>query len=220
MTNTLQERNFFENDWLIGIYIFLILFFAIFKNYNPQKFNNFINIFVSDKYFKMIANNKDSKSLFRLLVFVFMILGFSLISFYGWCIKYQLHFNDYILFIKITTFWTTLLLGKYYIEKIISITLDLESLLDSVYLNKTSYVGLTVLLLLPLLILFQLNNWQSSVFVGITVIFIVLAYLFSFIKFITDHANKIFPNFYYFILYICGLEIAPYFLVINSLNLK
>ena len=217
MTNILDPRVATETNWLIGIYFILLAITVIFKNFYTAKFNDFLNLFLTDKFIRQSINDRSKLAFFRFLVFIFTLLGISIITYQFWLNKYPYRYSDFILFVRIFTFWTTFIMGKYYLEKIISITLDIEKLLDTSYFFKSSYIGLIVFVLMPIILILSINNIVLMSILYLSIGLVLFANFFSYFKLITEYTNKFFPNFYYFILYICALEIAPLILIVKNI---
>lgn len=213
MDVVLQDRLIFEKEWISIMFLGIMLLIALIKLVNPIKFNDFIKLIYSDKYVRLSQSDKFEITFFKFLVFILMLIGVSFIIFWFWTYYHNKQTFDYILFIKAFTLTTTFILGKFYVEKIISITLDLEPILDKIYFLKLSYLGYILMMMLPIFFILFLNQIINNVVVFSIITVLILGYLFSYLKFLQLYGNKIFPKLYYFILYICALEIAPYFLL-------
>lgn len=103
------------------------------------------------------------------------------------------------------------ILSKYLIEKIIATSFNIEEFIEQFNLQKVSYRTYIGLIILPVDIILYYNN-NSSKFVIFLFIVIILAintatYLLS----LKNYQNLIFSKLFYFILYLCALEIAPYY---------
>jgi hypothetical protein len=119
--------------------------------------------------------------------------------------------TDWILYIQIFTFLTFFVLSKYLIEKIIATSFNIEEFMEQFNLQKVTYRTYIGLIILPLnIILFYYDSFSRNIpllIIAIILIMNILTYLIS----IKNYQNIIFGKLFYFILYLCALEIAPYY---------
>jgi hypothetical protein len=119
--------------------------------------------------------------------------------------------TDFVIFIRIFTALFVFILAKYFIEKIVAITFEIEPIIDEINFAKLNYRAYFGLLILPFVFVSFYNDWVNEyiIFGSIAIILIlnVLIYFFS----IRKYQNLFFSKFFYFILYLCTLEIAPYY---------
>jgi uncharacterized protein YacL len=128
------------------------------------------------------------------------------LSFFGYASK-----TDWILYIQIITFLFFFVLSKFLIEKIIATAFDIEEFVEQFNLQKVTFRTYIGLFILPInIILFYYDSISRNIlmfFIAIVLIINTFTYLVS----IKNHQNIIFGKLFYFILYICALEIAPYY---------
>jgi uncharacterized protein YacL len=128
------------------------------------------------------------------------------LSYFGFASK-----TDWILYIQIITFLIFFVLSKYLIEKIIGTAFNMEEFVEQFNLQKVTYRTYIGLFILPInIILFYYDSISRNIplFIISTVLIInILTYLIS----IKNYQNLIFGKLFYFILYLCALEIAPYY---------
>jgi hypothetical protein len=129
-----------------------------------------------------------------------------LLSYFGYGLK-----TDWILFIQIFTFVIYFILSKFLIEKIIATSFNIEELVEQYNLQKVTYRTYIGLILLPIdIVLFYYDSILKNIPLLIFYIILginVLLYLVS----IKNYRKEIFSKLFYFILYLCTLEIAPYY---------
>jgi hypothetical protein len=128
--------------------------------------------------------------------------------------KTELRYNaktDYILYIQIFTVMCVFILSKYLIEKIISASFGIEEFADQFNLEKVTYRNYFGMLLLLLnVILYYSPNIPITVFYVILGM-ILLANTLFYTKSLKKYQKLIMGKLFYFILYLCALEIAPYY---------
>ncbi len=207
----LHPRIVENKDWATALFLFSLVLIALSKSLFENRFSEFIKLIVSDKYLKVYKDSGLMMSWFTIFLFIVQILSFSffihlLLNSFGYTIK-----TDWISYIQIFTFLTVFILSKYLIEKIIGAAFDIEEFVEQFNLQKVSYRTFIGLFLLPINCFLYYNDSISHnlilFFLFITLIINVLTYLLS----IKNYQNILFGNLFYFILYLCALEIAPYY---------
>ena len=211
MEQLLHPRIVENKDWATALFLFSLVLIALSKSLFENRFSEFIKLIVSDKYLKVYKDSGLMMSWFTIFLFIVQILSFSffihlLLNSFGYTIK-----TDWISYIQIFTFLTVFILSKYLIEKIIGAAFDIEEFVEQFNLQKVSYRTFIGLFLLPINCFLYYNDSISHnlilFFLFIILIINVLTYLLS----IKNYQNILFGNLFYFILYLCALEIAPYY---------
>ena len=207
----LHPRIVENKDWATALFLFSLVLIALSKSLFENRFSEFIKLIVSDKYLKVYKDSGLMMSWFTIFLFIVQILSFSffihlLLNSFGYTIK-----TDWISYIQIFTFLTVFILSQYLIEKIIGAAFDIEEFVEQFNLQKVSYRTFIGLFLLPINCFLYYNDSISHnlilFFLFIILIINVLTYLLS----IKNYQNILFGNLFYFILYLCALEIAPYY---------
>lgn len=205
-------------DWTSLIIFLGLLAVAVAKAVQSTRFNEFVQLVFTNKYF--LVHGKDNKifSGFNLLLFINQILTVSIFIFLG-----LIHFsksvtiNHYIVFIQIFGFYSLFVGMKYYLEKIIAHLFSIEKQIDNYLYEKLSYRNLISLLLLAVnLVLLYALKPTTSLFIIVGTVIIgsnILALLYSY----KTYEKQIRSNIFYFILYLCALEISPYYILYKIL---
>jgi hypothetical protein len=148
---------------------------------------------------------------FTIALFLVQIISFAFfiqlsLSYFGYASK-----TDWILYLQIITFLIYFVLSKFLIEKIIATAFDIDEFIEHFNLQKVIYRTYMGLFILPInVILFYYDNISRSVpllIIGIMLTVNTFVYFVS----VKNHQNLIFSKLFYFILYLCALEIAPYY---------
>ena len=199
-----------SKDWATIIFIITFSIIAINKLFFDVRFVDFTRLGVSDRYLKVYVE-EVSKSPFAISMFMVMLVSFSffmqlILTYYNITIL-----TDFVIFIRIFTALFVFILAKYFIEKIVAITFEIEPIIDEINFAKLNYRAYFGLLILPFVFVSFYNDWVNEyiIFGSIAIILIlnILIYFFS----IRKYQNLFFSKFFYFILYLCTLEIAPYY---------
>ena len=121
--------------------------------------------------------------------------------------------KDYRLYIQIFLVYNVLIAVKYLIEKIIGEVFEINKLLDNYIFYKITYKNFLSLIILPLLIMVIYGWPNSKILIFSFFIIWILANLIVLIKYYSNNQKLVLGNWFYFILYLCTLEIAPYFIL-------
>jgi hypothetical protein len=189
------------------------LLIAIAKTAFETRFSEFLRILVSDKYIKIYKDSSHLMSGFTILLFIVQIISVSLflqiiLDHYGFVSKY-----DWISFLRITTFFSVFVLSKYLIEKIIATTFNFEEFVEQFNLLKVSYRTFLSLVLLPISIFLFYNKYYADSLIYFIIIMILIINMLTYLVSLKNYQNLIIGNIFYFILYLCALEIAPYYFI-------
>jgi hypothetical protein len=214
----LHPRIIENKDWATILFIVSFALIAMTKSVHENRFADFMNLFYSDKYAKVYRDTSNLKSTFTISLFVVQIISIAFfiqlsLSGFGYASK-----TDWLLYIQIATFLMFFILAKYLVEKIIATAFNIEEFMEQFNLQKVNYRTYIALFILPVnIILFYYNTFSRNnliVIIGIILALNALVYLIS----IKKYQNLIFGKLFYFILYLCTLEIAPYFFMYYYLN--
>ncbi len=211
--NILAPRVIEAKDWATCLFVFSFALIAITRTAFETRFNDFLKILVSDKYIKVYKDTSHLMSGFTILLFIVQVISFSffiqiILSHFGYVSK-----TDWILFIRIFTFFGVFVLSKFLVEKIIAATFNIEEFTEQLNLQKVSYRTFIGLLLLPINIYLFYNNTSSNVLIFCVIAVILIINLYSYLVSLKIYQNLILGKLFYFILYLCALEIAPYYFI-------
>tara|TARA_B100000745_G_C20084505_1_gene370553 strand:+ start:137 stop:715 length:579 start_codon:yes stop_codon:yes gene_type:complete len=175
-----------------------------------SRFNDFLWLVGKSKYLKIYAREQKFIDQFDAFLFLNLVISLSIFFFLGHSTFVGgISFNIG-LFIKILLGIGAIILIKVLLERLIGSLFGIDTLIDSYLFQKTSYKNFSGLLLLPIniLLVFTIPLSINLFYVIIGLLFIIN--LMGFITSIKTHQKTILNNIFYFILYLCALEIAPY----------
>ena len=212
MIDTILHLRIIENkDWATILFVIAFATIAITKSAFENRFADFAKLIYSDKYTNVYKDGSHLNSSFTIALFFVQLISFAFfiqisLSHFGYASK-----TDWILFIQIITFLIYFVLSKFLIEKIIATAFNIEEIIEQFNLQKVVFRTYIGLFLLPFNIILFYNDGVSrnimTTLVFIVLISCVLTYLIS----IKNYQTIIFSKLFYFILYLCALEIGPYY---------
>ena len=212
MIEQLTPRILENKDWATLLFVVTFAVVAMTKSAYETRFSEFSKLIFSDKYAKIYRDNNHLKSSFTIGLFFVQVISFAFfilltLNIFDDSIKK----TDWILFIQIATFLLYFILAKYLIEKIVATSFNIDDFADLFNLQKVTYRTYIGVLILPVnAILFYYNNIPQIiplVIIGVSLCLSLYSYFIS----IKTYQNVIIGKLFYFILYLCALEIAPYY---------
>lgn len=213
MIEHLHPRITENKDWATLLFVLCFAVIAITKSIYETRFLDFSRLIFSDKYAKIYRDSNHIKSGFTICLFFIQIISFAFfvqltLSSFGYASK-----TDWQLYIQIVTLLSFFILSKYLIEKIIATSFNIEEFNEHFNLQKVSYRAYIGFLILPInAILFYYDGVSKNVLLIILAISLCIS-LFSYFISIKNYQNAILSKLFYFILYLCTLEIAPYYFI-------
>ncbi len=203
-------RDVSSNELFTILILFGIAIIAVAKLVAPKRFEDFLYIIGNFKYLKIYSREQKFFDTFDALLFINLIISLSIFGFIIFQHATGIKNVDINFMFKLTIGIGSFILIKVLIERLIGSLFEIDKLIDAYLFQKISYKNYLGLLLLPLnaLLLFSFKNSLNLVYIIIALILIVN--IIGLITSIKTHLNLIKSNFFYFILYLCALEIAPY----------
>ena|SRR5690606_12041846 len=214
MINLEQNLRYIDNhsvETVLLITALVCLTIAKFKN--EQKFHSFIMLFINYKYLKIYSKEHgQTTSTFNLLLFIPQLIAYALVL---WVALPYFNPQHQINFYLILPFLILFILFKFYLEKLIATIFDINKFTESFHFHKVTYRNLSSLLLLPLISLFIYSNLNSKIALYAILFCFCLLNVIAFVLTLRNHQKLIQKHLFYFILYLCTLEIAPYLILLK-----
>jgi Domain of unknown function (DUF4271) len=211
--HVLHARIIENKDWATVLFVFSIFMISVSKAVYENRFGDFVNLIFSDKYTKVYKDSIHLKSSFTIGLFLVQLISFAffvqlILSFFGYVSKY-----DWLVYIQIITALIFFVLSKFLIEKIIATAFNAEEFVEQFNLQKLTYRSYVGLIILPVdIVLFYFDSIPKNI--PTTIVYILLTInVLTYIISIKNHRKIIFGKMFYFILYLCTLEIAPYYFI-------
>jgi hypothetical protein len=214
------ERYSLSNDLLTLVILLVLLLLVMAKQLYPYRFQDFLALFNSGKF--MAIKSREHKALFgfNVLMLIIHLLSISVFIFllYREFVDPQIKETG-VLFLQIFTGYSFLVLLKITVEKIIGNVFDLDDIIDNYLFQKHTYRNFITLGVLAFSIFLvyipHFPLWTYYLIFGS----LIVATLISFSRIASKNLGLVTHNMFYFILYLCALEIAPY-IVLYKLILR
>lgn len=212
------EREIISKDWLTLLFLVSFCLLVLIRFVFRKQFSLFLVFLFSNKYEnQFISKQDDVINWFSSLLFIVQIISFTIFIYIAIIFFHPTLLTAPFLFVKIITFTTFFIIIKYILEKIVAVILDLESYVNTYNFYKLSTRNLFGIILIPInLLLVYYTNGNKIIFFSVILTFLLynLIGLFFLLK---NYQKLIISKLFYFILYLCALEIAPYLVIYKFL---
>ncbi len=208
-----QERLPLIQDWATILFALAFILIAINRTVFAARFYEFSNLAFSDKYIKIYKDSSYMTSSFTISMFFVQLLSFSFFVHLFISSFQNTNRTDGVLFLQVFTFLAVFILSKYLIEKIISATFHIDEFTEQFNLFKVSYRTFFGFILLPINMVLYYNGINNHwIYITIAAILFILNLL-TYLVTLRNYQNFLLRKIFYFILYLCTLEIAPYYFI-------
>ncbi|PWL40222.1 DUF4271 domain-containing protein [Flagellimonas aquimarina] len=201
-------------DWITLVLFFSMVVLALGKYLFKNKFLNFMILPFNNRY--VVLYNKKGRLLswFHILLTIFQLINFSLFLFLILKVFFTLPSEN-----NPTSFF--LLIAGLLLFQIVKMLLQFaqgfvfntQGLISELLFNKISYLNYSslVMFISNIVLIYILKD--SKIVISSAIILIISINVIGLTRLLKNHQKAIIPYFFYFILYLCALEIAPLVLV-------
>ena len=211
-------RHIGHTDWITGITFLSTVFLVLAKALFYSRFINFVILPFNNKY--VFLYNKKDRLLngFHILFSIFLLLNFSLFIYHGITLfRPEGLISPPLLFGLILGFLFLFLLVKILTQLGSGAIFNSQSVITEILFKKISYLNYSglVMFLFNLLLTHVFPGSPAVFFLGAALVMVLL--IIGWTTIIKTHLKFITSYFFYFILYLCALEIAPLIIILNTL---
>ncbi|MEH6408357.1 MAG: DUF4271 domain-containing protein [Leeuwenhoekiella sp.] len=215
------ERIILNNDWTTLILVSCLLLLAVVKLAYESYFIDFIELVVNQKYLIKSSQEIKFENPFNLLLFTVQLLSISLFLFIV-AEDFSLLNNttpSSLLFLRVFLFYSLFIGVKYLTEKMAAVLFNGEKEVEIYHYHKLVYRNYFAILLIPvnalLIYTFEPDPLAIKIIIGVLLLLNGVS-LFNTLK---KYEKLIYSHLFYFILYLCAFEIAPYFILFKLLSI-
>ena len=190
-----------------------IVVIAILKVIYPKRFEDFIRLPVSNNYFLAKGKSEELRHPFSILLFLIQLISISLFAYLFFLEKGK---ATVLLFFQILSAVFIFIIVKTSIEKMIGTIFSIKNVIDQYIYEKLTYRNFISLLLIiaNLIFYFSVKPDLNTLLIFTGILFLInILFLFYSYK---NYRSLIFSNFFYFLLYLCALEISPYLILYKA----
>jgi len=193
--------------------ILIVISFALIafaKLFTPKRFTDFISVLGNSKYLKIYAREQSFFDGFDAILFVNLIISTTIFFFLAYNNLIESIEISKILMFKLVIGISVFILIKVLIERLIGSLFEVDKIIDAYLFQKMSYKNFMGICLIPInVVLIYSINPSIEIFYAIIGILLIINSI-GFITSFKSNQSLIINNLFYFILYLCALEISPF----------
>ena len=207
------ERIHEYQDWITLVFLSCFILLVAAKISFPQRFEEFISLLNSGKFIAFKGKENKAFHPFNILLLCMQALVISIFIFIAYRYFFEFQQPALIVFIRIFTAYICFLLIKAGIEKIIGNIFEMDEKIDYYLFQKFSYRNFISLFLLiaSLFLIYSIN--PTALLIGVIGGTAIAANSIALFIIYRRNQTALGANWFYFILYLCALEIAPYIIL-------
>ena len=210
-------RHVVSNDLFTVLLVVGLVLITTAKLIAPKRFDDFILILGNDKYLKIYSRDQKFFDKFDALLFGNLVLSVLLFCFIAIRHIYGADVLSVNAMFKLLIAVTVFILIKVLAERLIGSLFEIDQLIDQYLFHKTSFKNYSGLLLLIINAFFIYSFSPSTTIIYSIIGLLAMLNIIGLISSFKEHQSLIKHNFFYFILYLCALEIAPYVILYKML---
>ena len=211
-------REIISNEWFTVLIVLCIGILTFVKVNFSKRFNDFLWVIGNSKYLKIYSRDQKFIDQFDGFLFLNLIISLAIFSFISSNVFFESIDFDPILYLKIIIGVGAIILIKVLLERLVGSLFEIDTLIDAYVFQKTNYKNYIGLILLPINILLIFAVPPSKTIIYIVIGLLLLINLTGFLTSFKMHQKVILNNIFYFILYLCALEFAPYIILYKLFN--
>lgn len=206
-------RNFITYEWFTIFTIIGLFAIVAAKFLNTLRFNDFLYVIGNSKYLKIYTKDQKFIDQFDSFLFINLALSFSIFAHFAYSTFISPIPFELISFLKLLFAVSTIIIIKTLLERLIGSLFEIDSLIDDYLFQKTTFKNYSgiVFLLANLFLLYSNISIEAIIISAFSLV--CLINLIGFLTSFKSYQKLINPNFFYFLLYLCALEIGPYVLL-------
>ncbi|MDP2067546.1 MAG: DUF4271 domain-containing protein [Lutibacter sp.] len=207
-----------NHHWVSLVFLAILIFLTWAKVLYKDRLLHTASLFFANKYlFIYFSKEKnDIINLFQFLLFMAQILVLALILYFAnnlWQFSAKLNaLNGYLLLVAGVGLYFCF---RYLIGLFLAEIFNIKNKFNRIVYDKVSYFNNLILWILPFLILSVYANIYKELSFKITFFLLIILLILRYILVLANNKKLIVNNLFYFILYICALEIAPLAIILK-----
>lgn len=213
-------REILSNDGYVYCSLISLFILMIVKSMNNGRLVDFLGFLGNSNYLRIYIREHRFLDPFDTLLFINFCINlgaFFWIIFQRYFDADEINFTSFVVLTGIIFLWFLIKTG---IEILIGYAFDTYNLFNILSFQQISSLNFIGILLVPLNAITVFGASSTINLIHITLILIPLIVVLGMIKTMRSNLNIIRANIFYFILYICTLEIAPYAVIHNYFDLS
>ncbi len=201
-------RELATNNWITFLFVFLLAILVVVNYLFPIKLLEFSSFFKKKQFYTKYSKTFVALDVFFLLVTFFSCLLYSffiykLLLYY----KNEVYYNSFFFYLRLVGVTFGYILVRFFLGKFINNFFKDKKFQEHILFYKWLFLSKMAFYIFPLIIVFHYYNLTYFYLVLGVIMAIILVY--NYFDLLLKNQKYIFKHLFYFILYLCTLEIAP-----------
>lgn len=198
------------------LFVICLVLLTIAKISYSKRFKEFTILLINFRYVKVFSREQKFLDTFEALLFSNLIIGLGIFFYLSReAVSMDESISQFNIF-KFAIIIGVFFLVKVLLERLLSSVLDIEGIVNDYIFQKISYRNFIGLLLLPIniFLVYSINLTQLGII--LITFFLIIINIIGVYFFYKRNQIVIKKNIFYFILYLCALEISPYIILYKA----
>jgi hypothetical protein len=205
-----------NNNWITYVFIMVLIILAVLNTFFGKRLSRTNQMLLNKSFLQIYYNKEKGKLLTKnsFLFFTIQVLSISLLLylFFSTFSVKKFNFNTYLmLFAFVCSYFILRFLIGYFLAELF----EIKNLFFKILFEKVNYLSNVILWILPLLLLSSYITFSKVMVIKLTFLFFITLLISRYFMILNNNKKLILNNLFYFILYICALEIAPLILIVK-----
>jgi len=211
-------RNFITYEWFTIFTIIGLFSIVAAKFINTLRFNDFLYVIGNSKYLKIYTKDQKFIDQFDSFLFINLVLSFSIFIYFAYSTFISPISFELTSFLKLLFAVSTIIIIKILLERLIGSLFEIDGLIDHYLFQKTTFKNYSGIVFLSANLLLLYTNVHVEIVIISAFSLVCLINLIGFLTSFKTYQKLLNPNFFYFLLYLCALEIGPYVLLFKVIR--
>ncbi len=214
------EVRILENtDWITLVIIFSLLLIVIAKQLFQNRFLSFIILPFNNKYITLYSKKDKMRHGFHILMSCFQLLNTSLYIYLSYnALFVNSNTRGMLIFGLVLGMVLLFVVAKMILQLANAFVFNNMRVISDLIYKKHTYLNYSGLVMLIANVIMTYIAYDSETVVFLSLFLILMINCIGLITILKDHQKLISNYFFYFILYLCALEIAPLIFIANLLK--
>ncbi len=207
-----------NHHWVSLVFLAMLIFLTLARVLYKDRLLHTATLFMANKYLFIYFGKEKNETinLFQFLMFIVQLLTLSLLFYFAsdlWQFSDRLNgLNGYLLLVGSVSLYFCL---RYLIGLFLAEIFNIKNKYNRIVYDKVSYFNNLILWILPFLVLSAYSNNYKETFFKITFLTLTVLLILRYSLILANNKKLIINNLFYFILYLCALEIAPLAIILK-----
>jgi len=211
-------REYFSNDIFTLLLVLSLILVVFVRQLYALRFTYYIEILWNLRYLKFYSKNRKGFDIFSNALFINALISLSIFGYLVYTEFSETPINNQSFALYLVLGVGCFIVLKSALERMVGYVFEIPKMIDLYLFQKltfNNYVGIVFIAINGLLLF---SNLDKKLLLYIAIIVFIAINLIGFVRILRLYQKTIFVNFFYFLLYLCALEIGPYVILYKAIK--